>query len=137
LSNRERFVGLRRSLTPRERAALYAAQDGLCGCGCAAPLSDIEGVIAEHTIPVMLGNRDKPDSLWRKPCADAKTKLDLARIAKAKRQARETGQQARRARGTTKAIPAKRNPWPPKGARKIASRPFPRKPRIDTSETDD
>jgi hypothetical protein len=49
---------------------------------------------------------------------------DIPRAAKAKRQARLTGQQARRAAGKTKPIPQPANPWPAKGSRKLQSRGF-------------
>lgn len=41
--------------------------------------------IGEHFTPVALGNDQKPDCLLCKPCADAKTKKDMGRIAKVKR----------------------------------------------------
>jgi len=108
---------------------MFERQGGVCACGCGVALGAEEGVIAEHTMPVAMGNEEKPDALWRKTCASEKTARDLTQIAKAKRQAGETGQQARRARGATKQIPARVNPWPPKGTRKIPSRPFPKRPR--------
>lgn len=85
----------RASLTPRERAEMVLAQDGKCAC-CGRDL----GVrfVAEHTLPVKLGNASKPDCLLREDCAAEKTRADVRQIAKAKRQAGETGQQARRAR---------------------------------------
>ncbi len=46
--------------------------------------------------PVALLGEAKPDSLWRRECHKAKTKGDVKRIAKAKRQSGETGQRARR-----------------------------------------
>lgn len=123
---RERVPIRRRSLTRRERAALWLKQGGLCGCGCGARL--VAGqTIDEHTIPVALGNTEKPDAIWTAACARQKTSTeDAPRIAKSRRQAGETGQQARRARGKTKKIPAR--PFP-KGKRKMPSRPFPKRPR--------
>jgi hypothetical protein len=47
-------------------------------------------------------------ALYRRPCAKEKTRADVAKIAKAKRQAGETGQRAKRAAGKTKAIPKRK-----------------------------
>lgn len=71
----------RASLTKNERKAMVERQGGLCftwGCTNAPE-------IAEHFTPVALGNDQKPDCLLCKPCADAKTKRDIAAIAKVKR----------------------------------------------------
>ena len=62
---------MRRYLTPKERKAMWDAQNGSCAV-CKAPTS-LAGMIAEHTIPVALGNTEKPDALLCKPCADRKT----------------------------------------------------------------
>jgi len=86
----------RASLTPKERAAMLQAQNGLCGCCCGRELG--ARFIAEHGLPVALGNLSKPDHLRREDCASEKTREDVRQIAKAKRQGGETGQQARRAR---------------------------------------
>lgn len=72
------------------------AQAGLCGCGCGRELG--ARVIAEHIWPVAMGNEGKPDALFRADCAAAKTRLDVAMIAKTKRMAMVHGQQARRSR---------------------------------------
>jgi hypothetical protein len=98
----------------------------LCGCGCGEPIEPAnEGVIDEHVLPRRLteiGHEAERDvlenrSFWRKPCAKRKTEEDLARIAKARRQGQEVGQQARRkARGGSSI----------KGNRSIPSRPFPK-----------
>lgn len=77
----------------------------LCGCGCGEPLDPVtERVVDEHVIPRELsevgrqGERDDLDNrrFYRWPCALEKTRTDLTRIAKAKAQAGETGQYARR-----------------------------------------
>lgn len=85
------------------------AQAGLCGCGCGRELG--ARVIAEHIWPVAMGNEGKPDALFRADCAAAKTRLDVAMIAKTKRMAMVHGQQARRARakseGRYRAIPGR------------------------------
>jgi hypothetical protein len=74
----------RASLTPKERDAMLKAQGGRCATpGCEHPPA-----IAEHTLPVALGNPEKPDCLLCWPCAKAKTVADVWQIAKAKRQAK-------------------------------------------------
>lgn len=85
-------------LTKQERAAMALAQNGLCGCGCGAPLS--AQTIAEHTTPVALGNEAKPDALYNKTCADAKTNGflgDKHKIAKTRRIANGKTQADKRA----------------------------------------
>jgi hypothetical protein len=86
----------RASLTRKERAEMAERQGHKCACGCGrgGPF------IAEHTIPVEMGNLNKPDCLLARPCAAAKTRKDRKDIAKAKHRAGETGQYKRRkARG--------------------------------------
>lgn len=79
----------------------------LCGCGCGEPLDPVgEKVIDEHGLARKLcepGSEAERDvlenrSFYRWPCAVEKTRTDLAMIAKAKAQAGETGQKARRDR---------------------------------------
>lgn len=71
----------RASLTKNERKAMAERQGGLCFTfGCIG-----KPVIGEHFTPVALGNDQKPDCLLCKDCADAKTKRDIAAIAKVKR----------------------------------------------------
>ena len=106
----------------------------LCGCGCGEPLDPVtEKVIDEHVIPRKaseIGFEAERDALenrgfWRKPCAKDKTARDLAVIAKARAQGGETGQRARRERRGHGTIPHRPGGgWPPKGSRKLASRPF-------------
>jgi hypothetical protein len=118
----------RKPLTRREVMQLMLDQDGKCGCGCGVKLSPMtEGVIDEHRIPLAMGGTNELSNrhLYRKPCAAAKTGKggDLTVIAKAKRQAGETGQRARREKRGGGSIPQRTNPWPPKGSRKLQSRP--------------
>lgn len=86
----------RASLTPKQRAAKVADQRGACACGCGRPLG--RRFVAEHLIPVAIGNTAKPDCLLREDCAALKTKGDLKDIWRAKRRAGEAGQAARRSR---------------------------------------
>ncbi len=85
---------IRRSLTQKERATMWAHQQGRCiGCGESFQPKDM---IAEHWTPVALGNSKKPDCLLCKPCADRKTRgtkattkgSDIHSIARAKRLAK-------------------------------------------------
>jgi len=97
----------RRSLTPKERSEMIAAQGGLCGCGCGRPLAG-QRTIAEHGLAVGLGNSGKPNSIWRWGCSYLKTvNEDNPRMNKADRQGGRKGQQARRAAGKTAKIPAR------------------------------
>jgi len=109
----------RKALTRKQLIVLMLEQEGRCGCGCGVKLDPMgEGVIDEHWNPLGLtGTNDTENRrLLRKPCATAKTKPDVARIAKAKRQGRETGQQARRAvKGgsiPSRPFPKTKTTWP-------------------------
>lgn len=113
----------RKPLNRRQLLQLVIDQEGRCGCGCGVRLDPTgEGVIDEHVKALeLLGSNDLANrQLWRKPCSTAKTKGDVATIAKAKRQAGETGQQARRERRGCGSVPQRANPWPPKGSRKLS-----------------
>ncbi|NIA67794.1 hypothetical protein HBA54_04250 [Pelagibius litoralis] len=82
----------RASLTPKQREAMYEAQDGFCGCGCKRAIYP-DWCVAEHEWPVALGNTGKPDGLWHPHCASVKTNgtpattygSDRHEIAKARR----------------------------------------------------
>lgn len=81
----------RKPLTRAQFGQLMLDQEGRCGCGCGHKLQPMtEGVIDEHVIPLgLLGSNELTNrSLFRKPCAKAKTGKggDLPRIAKAKAQ---------------------------------------------------
>ena len=108
-------------LTKKERREMLERQGGICahpGCMSAGPF------IAEHTLPVELGNEKKPDCLLCRAHAYLKTvNVDMPAIRKADRQAGRKGQQARRAAGKTQKIPAR--PFPATG-QKMQSRPFPK-----------
>lgn len=107
----------RHSLTARERLAMRAAQQDACAL-CSGALG--AGFIAEHSWPVAMGNEAKPDCLVCARCAADKTRGDIRMIAKTKRQAGLTGQQARRAKRKAE---GRGKLWP---ARKITSRGFDR-----------
>lgn len=71
---RSPLAAKRAKLTPKERVAMWQAQHGLCACGCGEALNNAEGIVGEHRFwLVCLGNPDKPDGLYRKPCAAKKT----------------------------------------------------------------
>lgn len=96
-----------------------------------------EGVIDEHVRALgLLGSNDLLNrSLYRKPCAKLKTdESDLPRIAKAKRQAGEKGQKARRDRRGGSMIPASNKPLQSRGfdktkTQKMDGTVVPRRPR--------
>lgn len=79
----------RSSLTRNERIAMAKRQ----GLRCFTPGCGGEAEIAEHFTPVAMGNDQKPDCLLCIDCARAKTKRDVASIAKVKRiRKREAGE---------------------------------------------
>jgi hypothetical protein len=123
----------RKALTRKQLIVLMLDQEGRCGCGCGVKLDPLgEGVIDEHWNPLGLtGTNDTENRrLLRKPCAKVKTDgADMPRITKARRQALEVGQQARRMKRDRPLIQS-RNEWP-KGV-KIQSRGFQRKPKGET-----
>lgn len=120
----------RKALTRKQLIVLMLEQEGRCGCGCGVKLDPItEGVIDEHWNPLGLtGTNDTENRrLLRKPCATAKTKPDIQRIAKSKRQGGEKGQWARRQNRGHGLIQSRGFPvGGPK--QKIPSRPFRGKP---------
>jgi hypothetical protein len=75
----------RRGMTKKRRQAAYDRAGGRCqACGC----SLAGGFEVDHVLPLALGGSEEPDNL---ECLclihhDFKTKADVARIAKAKRQ---------------------------------------------------
>lgn len=115
----------RRSLTPKERAAMLAEQEGQCAaCRCPiGPQPDGGKVpfIAEHTLPVALGNRNKPDCLLCVPCTSPKTAEDVARIAKADRQRKAHLGLKKAQRPFRKPPEGYKTQWP---SRSIPSRPM-------------
>lgn len=91
----------RKRLTPKERVQMYAAQSGLCGCGCGERLNaNGKGDTGEHRFWfVALGCDEKPDALYRRECALKKTngpRGDINTIAHVKRLAEGRTQHDRR-----------------------------------------
>jgi 5-methylcytosine-specific restriction endonuclease McrA len=88
---------VRKAIPRAIKAEVLRRSGGMCeapGCGNV-------GRDMEHRIPVALGGENTAENLWLAcvPCHRAKTSgEDIPRIAKAKRQAGETGQTARRER---------------------------------------
>jgi 5-methylcytosine-specific restriction endonuclease McrA len=116
-------MGKRKAIPAAVKRAVLARSGMICEAeGC-----ENVGREFEHRIPVALDGENTVENIWLscRSCHRAKTSNeDIPRIAKAKRQARLTGQQARRAAGKTKPIPQPANPWPAKGSRKLQSRGF-------------
>lgn len=80
----------RKRLTPKQRAEMWQAQGGLCGCGCGMALNYRgKGDTGEHVWWfVSLGNDKLPDALYRRECALKKTngpRGDINTIAHVKR----------------------------------------------------
>lgn len=100
----------RRRISAADKRMLWDRQCGTCNCGCGGEL--VPGQVdVEHQIPLALGGPDTLEnmSLWLRSCHRLKTKADVRRIAKAKRQQKhhETGRSrarkgpAMRSRGFT------------------------------------
>lgn len=73
----------RRYLTDCERFDMLAYQNGRCAV-CNDDLAPGQYEF-DHSVPVALGNDAKPDQAICVPCHRAKTKRDVAGIAKARR----------------------------------------------------
>lgn len=91
----------RPSMSKARRARIWERDGGVCYlCGVEVALG--EAWEAEHVIPWALSFDDSDANLKVAhkdgACHAAKTKVDVKRIAKAKRQGGETGQAARRAK---------------------------------------
>lgn len=93
----------RRIFTPRQRADLFILSDGRCDL-CRAKIIPGEGWTAGHVIPHNLGGRTTVENAQVEcnTCAVGTHKKDTGVAAKAKRQAGETGQYARRKRNGSK-----------------------------------
>ncbi len=118
-------IEARKPLSRAEGLFVLIRQAGrpvLCACGCDEPLDPMgEGVIDEHDRALgLFGANDLENRVWyRRPCAKRKTdKQDIPRIAKAKRQSKCISP----SEPSDHPIPARANPWPPKGSQKLRSR---------------
>lgn len=115
----------RRSLTPKQRRDMLAAQAGRCACGCGRAIT-LQNSDAEHGLPVGLGNAGKPDSLWHRDCHKGKTAQDRARMAKADRQRKAHLGLKKAQRPFPPKPPGYATQWP---SRAIPSRPMKREAR--------
>lgn len=119
-------IEARKPLSRAEGLFVLIRQAGrpvLCGCGCDEPLDPLgEGVQDEHerALGLVGGNELENRSWWRRPCSKAKDKLDVGRIAKAKRQSKCVAP----SEPSDHPIPQRVNPWPPRGTRKLSGRGF-------------
>lgn len=108
-----------------KRLEVWMKEKGICYL-CGKKVLSSEKWDVEHVIARALTFDDSLENLkvaHRVGCHKAKTKVDIDRISKAKRQARETGQQARRKKKGG-SIPSA--PFPKaKGHHKWPKRPFP------------
>ena len=123
---------MRKSFSAKDRLRIFAAHNGVCGLsGVKIGAGDAWHI--EHRVPVALGGSNDDENLYPALVEPhkAKTKDDVKRIAKAKRQSGiEGGQAARRAKRGFGLIQS-RNEWP-KG-QKLQSRGFSKKPKGDRS----
>lgn len=110
-----------------KRLEVWMKEKGICYL-CRKKVLSSEAWDVEHVIPRALSFDDSLENLkvaHRVGCHKAKTKVDIDRISKAKRQARETGQQARRKKKGGSILSA---PFPKaKGPHKWPKRPFPKR----------
>lgn len=116
----------RPSMSAARRVRIFEQHNGICGLsGRKIGLTDVWHI--EHRVPWALSFDDSDENLYpvlAEPHLD-KTRDDVKRIAKAKAQAGETGQRARREKNGPRLKSANR--WPPRGSQKIKSRPLARK----------
>lgn len=114
----------RPSMSKARRARIFETWGGACYL-CGVKIAVGEPWEAEHVIPWALGHDDSDGNL--RPahkggeCHGAKTRADVKQIAKAKRQARETGAQRI---GKVKRLIASRGFDKGGPKRKLPSRPF-------------
>lgn len=109
----------RPAMTPKRRMEVWLARNGTCYL-CRQKVRATEAWDVEHRIAWELSKDDSLANLevaHREGCHKAKTKTDAGTIAKAKRQAGETGQQARRRKNgpTMKSAPfpkGRKTQWP-------------------------
>lgn len=89
---------MRKSFTAKDRARIFTAHGGICGLS-GVKIGPTDAWHIEHRVPVALGGSNDDENLYPalvEPHKD-KTRDDVKRIAKAKRQSGvEGGQKARR-----------------------------------------
>lgn len=80
---------MRRSISKKERVEIFNERNGKCHI-CGQKIHPQEKWDIEHIIPLALGGADSGDNLdlAHQSCHKDKTKADVGRLAKAKRQAR-------------------------------------------------
>jgi hypothetical protein len=109
---RERVPLEKRNVSKARREKIIKAQEGVCKrAHCEA-----EAVAVDHVIPLWVGGSNRDDNLEGlcQPCHDRKTKAEASARAKVKRiEKRLDG-----TRKPRKAIPQRKNAWPPKGSHK-------------------
>jgi 5-methylcytosine-specific restriction endonuclease McrA len=78
----------RRAISKKERLEIFNARQGKCHI-CGEKILAMEKWEVEHIIPFALGGKDEGDNLSvaHESCHKNKTREDVGRIAKAKRQA--------------------------------------------------
>lgn len=114
----------RPSMSAARRVRIFETHSGVCYL-CSEKIKLTELWDIEHVKAWALSYDDTDENLrpaHKNGCHEAKTKDDVKRIAKAKRQGLETGQQARRKEHGPRLKSANR--WPPKGSQKLQSKPF-------------
>ena len=79
---------MRRSISKKERAEIFNARNGKCHI-CGQKIHPDQKWDIEHIIPLALGGADSGENLdlAHQSCHRDKTKADVGRLAKAKRQA--------------------------------------------------
>lgn len=80
-------VTTRRRFSSRALTARLAEFGGHCACGCGQEITAASGVEWDHRIALELGGADEINNLepLTRACHAAKTKVDVGRIAKARR----------------------------------------------------
>ncbi|WP_300379550.1 HNH endonuclease signature motif containing protein [Henriciella sp.] len=115
----------RKPLTRQQFGALLVKQDCRCAkCGGKLDFSKPRQVIDEHLQPLADGGNNDLDNraLYCAECAKGKTVKEATPRARSKRYAEGRTQADKRAARGGSTIQGRKNPWPPKGSRKIQTR---------------
>ena len=116
----------RPAMTKKRRLMIWERDKGICYL-CGEKVKAGELWDADHRLAWEISRDDSDENIFvahKEGCHIEKTKSDRKVISKVQRQARERGQQARRAAGKTKPIPSK--PFP-KGQTSWPKRSFPKR----------